>query len=107
MWFITVLEKQEKHPLGYINHGCLRTWGYYHDHDRALQALHENWTDMWEGCYHYAVLEEIGEGIFMSGRSVSGSMRKLVTDGYVEKVGTNPVCYGLTDTGRDYQFDKM
>ena len=51
--------------------------------------------------------KEIGEGIFMSGRSVSGSMRKLVTDGYVEKVGTNPVCYGLTGAGRDYQFDKM
>lgn len=49
--------------------------------------------------------KEIGEGLFMSGRSVSGSMRKLVTDGYVEKVGTDPVCYGLTDDGKSYQFD--
>lgn len=50
--------------------------------------------------------KDIGEGIFMSGRSVSGSMRKLMTDGYVEKVGTNPVCYSLTDEGKSYQIDK-
>lgn len=44
--------------------------------------------------------KEIGEGLFMSSRSVSGSMRKLITDGFVEKVGSDPVVYGLTDSGR-------
>ena len=42
---------------------------------------------------------------FLSGRSVSGSMRKLVTDGYVEKISVNPIAYGLTDLGKDYKFD--
>jgi DNA-binding HxlR family transcriptional regulator len=46
----------------------------------------------------------------MSARSVSGSMRKLVTEQYVEKVGQNPVTYKLTDLGetlaKELQVDK-
>ena len=45
MWFITVFEKREMNHLGWPEYGCCRTWGYYHT---ALQALHENWIDMWE-----------------------------------------------------------
>lgn len=44
----------------------------------------------------------IGEGLFVSSRAVSGTMRKLVTDGYVEKIGQNPVSYSLTDKGRSF-----
>ena len=47
----------------------------------------------------------IGEGLFMSGRAVAGSMKKLIAEQYVQKVGLNPVSYGLTDLGKDYQFD--
>lgn len=43
----------------------------------------------------------------MSPRSVSGSMKKLINDGYVEKKGGSPVCYGLTDLGKDFQIDKQ
>lgn len=43
--------------------------------------------------------KQLGELLFMSARSVSGSMRKLVTEQYVEKVGTNPVNYKLTERG--------
>ena len=49
--------------------------------------------------------KEIAEGLFTSGRSVAGSMRKLVNDGYVEKIGTNPVQYALTEKGMNYKFD--
>ena len=49
--------------------------------------------------------KEIAEGLFTSGRSVAGSMRKLVTDGYVEKVGKDPVQYSLTEKGINYKFD--
>ncbi len=42
---------------------------------------------------------EIAEGIFISSKSVGGSMRKLVTDGYVEKMGADPIIYALTDAG--------
>lgn len=50
--------------------------------------------------------KEIGEGLFMSSRSVSGSIRKLVTDGYVEKMGSNPIVYALTDKGKDLTLTK-
>ena len=45
--------------------------------------------------------KEVGEGLFISSRAVSGSMRKLVTDGYVSKMGGNPSCYSLTTAGME------
>lgn len=41
----------------------------------------------------------IAEGLFIGARSVSGAMRRLITDGYVTKIAGNPVCYSLTETG--------
>ena len=41
-----------------------------------------------------AKAKDIGEGLFISSRAVSGALRKLVTDGYFEKIGTwseNPI----------------
>ena len=49
--------------------------------------------------------KEAAEALFTSGRSVAGSMRKLVNDGYVEKTGKDPVQYSLTEAGKNYQFD--
>lgn len=43
--------------------------------------------------------KEIGEGLFCSSRTVSGAMRKLITDGYVTKTAGTPVCYSLTESG--------
>lgn len=43
--------------------------------------------------------KEIGEGLGISSRTASGAMRKLVTDGYVEKIGQDPVVYALTEKG--------
>ena len=43
---------------------------------------------------------DIAEGLFISSRAVSGSIRKLVTDGFVEKVGQDPVIYALTEKGK-------
>ena len=43
--------------------------------------------------------KEIGEGLFTSSKTVSGGLRKLVTDNYVEKVGENPTVYSLTNKG--------
>lgn len=49
--------------------------------------------------------KDIGEGLFISARSVSGSMRKLLTDGYCIKVGSDPVCYSLTDKTIEFSID--
>ena len=47
----------------------------------------------------------IGEGLGIPSRSISGSIRKLVSDGYVEKLGTNPSVYSLTQKGAEVRFD--
>lgn len=49
--------------------------------------------------------KEAAEALFTSGRSIAGSMRKLVNDGYVEKTGKDPIQYSLTEAGKNYQFD--
>lgn len=48
---------------------------------------------------------DIAEGLFISSRAVSGSLRKLVNDGFCEKVGQDPVVYALTEKGRNYKID--
>jgi predicted transcriptional regulator len=48
---------------------------------------------------------DIAEGLFINSRAVSGAMRKLVTDGYVEKIGQDPVVYSLTDNGKNIEID--
>ena len=40
--------------------------------------------------------KDIAEAMFISSRSVSGAMRKLVTDGFVEKIGEDPIIYCIT-----------
>ena len=48
---------------------------------------------------------DIAEGLFISSRIVSGAMRKLVNDGFCEKMGQNPVLYALTEKGKNYKID--
>lgn len=50
--------------------------------------------------------KDVGEGMGISSRTVSGAMRKLVTDGYVEKVGTSPVIYSITSKGIEVNIDE-
>lgn len=49
--------------------------------------------------------KDIAEGLFISSRSVSGSIRKLVNDGFVEKVGQDPTIYSITEQGKNIKID--
>lgn len=49
--------------------------------------------------------KNVGEGMDLTSRTASGAMRKLVTDGYLEKLGTNPVSYTLTTLGMEINPD--
>lgn len=49
--------------------------------------------------------KDIAEELFISSRTVSGSIRKLVTDGYVEKVSQDPVIYRITKKGKEVIFE--
>ena len=48
--------------------------------------------------------KSMGEGLLCSSRTVSGAARKLVSDGYVEKVGQDPVMYVLTEKGKNKEI---
>ena len=63
-----------------------------------LKFLQENTeTETWKA-------KDIAEGLFTSSKTVSGAMRKLVTDGYVEKVGENPSVYSITEKGKNIEI---
>lgn len=49
--------------------------------------------------------KDIAEQLFISSRTVSGSIRKLVNDGYVEKIGQEPTVYSITDKGIQTTID--
>ena len=49
--------------------------------------------------------KDVAEGLFVSSRNVSGAMRKLVTDAFVEKVGESPVLYTITEKGKNYKIE--
>ena len=41
----------------------IRTFGFFNDYETCVLALHNNWVDMHECYYQYAVVEEVNEGI--------------------------------------------
>ena len=47
----------------------------------------------------------VADAIETSSRSVSGTFRKLVKDGYIEKLDGNPSSYKITNKGVNYTFD--
>lgn len=62
MWFITVFNKIDYKDYT-LSANKYKTCGYYSEKETAIQALHENWNDIRENYYNYAVIEYIEEGI--------------------------------------------
>lgn len=63
-----------------------------------LKYLQDNQnTQLWKA-------RDIAEGLFVSSKLVSGSMRKLVSDGFVDKEGRDPVIYTLTEKGKTIEI---
>ena len=48
--------------------------------------------------------KSLGEHMNVSGRSVSGTMKKLIADGYVEKREGTPASYRITESGKTCEF---
>lgn len=67
---------------------------------KILKFMQENW----EKRNNLFKASDIAEGLFTSGRSVSGSMKKLVSDGYVVKEGKDPVIYSLTEETKSFSL---
>lgn len=49
--------------------------------------------------------KKIAEELGIASRSVAGSMRKLCSDGFVDKVGKEPSIYTLTEKGKEIIID--
>ena len=49
--------------------------------------------------------KDIADGMGVSSRKVSGSIRKLCADGFVDKFGSNPVTYSLTEKGKTFDIE--
>ena len=49
--------------------------------------------------------KDIADGMGISSRTVSGAMRKLASDGFVEKLGQDPVIYALTEKGKNINIE--
>lgn len=98
---------EEKTPERYFSEDALDFWnGLQVSGDKEKPKFTENGklvlNYMKEHKDQYNNLfkaKDIGEGLGISSRTASGAMRKLVTDGYVEKVGTDPIVYAITATG--------
>lgn len=48
--------------------------------------------------------KDIAEELFVSSRVVSGAFRKLVNDGFVSKMGADPVVYSITEKGKTIEI---
>ena len=65
---------------------------------KILQFMQEN-KDRYNNIFK---AKEIAEGLFISSHSVSGSMRKLIAENFIEKVGQTPVAYAITNKGMNF-----
>lgn len=57
-------------------------------------------TIMWKA-------HDLADALGLASRSVSGSMRKLVADEFVEKIGSNPFVYTLTEKGKNFDINSI
>ena len=48
---------------------------------------------------------DIADNLGLSAKTVSGSMRKLVSDGFIEKIGKDPIIYTITNKGKEITID--
>lgn len=49
--------------------------------------------------------KDLAEAMGISSRGASGGLRKLVNDGFCEKLADNPSVYALTEKGKNYKIE--
>lgn len=50
--------------------------------------------------------KDVADQLYVSSRKVSGAMRKLVADGFVDKVADTPTLYTITEKGKEIQIEE-
>lgn len=64
-----------------------------------IQNNYQNYKNMFSA-------KVIAEGMGAATKSVSASMRGLVTGGFLEKISDKPVIYSITDAGKNFDLSK-
>ncbi len=54
---------------------------------------------------HLWKAKDVADQLGISSRGVSGAFRKLVNDGFCEKLGKDPVIYSLTEKGKNFNIN--
>jgi predicted transcriptional regulator len=49
--------------------------------------------------------KDLADRMGVASRGVSGALRKLVSDGYCEKISADPVVYTITEKGINYRIE--
>lgn len=63
---ITTCEKLEANEFGWPEFGDIRTIGWYPSFIEAEWCVRQNWGDIWETCYTYAIIEWVEPGLYPS-----------------------------------------
>ena len=48
---------------------------------------------------------DVAASMGISARGISGALRKLVNDGFCDKIGKDPITYTLTEKGKNFVID--
>ena len=48
---------------------------------------------------------DVAASLGTTGRGASGTLRKLVTDGFCDKIGKEPITYMLTEKGKNFVIE--
>lgn len=71
MYFITCFSRCEEGDNGWFDGGYICTFGYYDNFYTCKKALNENWGDMHEYLYKFAVVEFIEQGIQQHAKEIA------------------------------------
>lgn len=64
IYTIMVFSEIKENKYGLPDIKCERVVGFYVDKNKAFQAVKENWADIHEYTYDYALIEEVSEGLY-------------------------------------------
>lgn len=64
IYTITGTTKLTTTKNGWPDFGSTRTFGYYTDKNKAINAVKENALDIRETIYDYMIIEEVNEGLY-------------------------------------------
>lgn len=64
IYVIMTMEKLEQGNGGWANFGLTAIPGWYSSKDKAFDAVRNNYCDIWETCFNYALIEKIEEGLY-------------------------------------------